>query len=117
MHTGFAVRSNLPYHALTKHSVFRSSPRNADFVQDAIFVEALLTSPATIAMDIGTNNHREFVAPAGATSGWLPFPSTDNEIPFIQIIRNGQVVKAVHGSKFITHSCDVYNFNPWVGVL
>ncbi|EJD55044.1 glycoside hydrolase family 71 protein [Auricularia subglabra TFB-10046 SS5] len=92
-------------------------PRNADYVQDAIFVEALLTSQATIAMDIGINNHREFVAPAGATSGWLPFPSSDNEIPYIQIIRNGQVVKAIHGSKFISHNCPVYNFNPWVGIL
>ncbi|KAK7464127.1 hypothetical protein VKT23_006291 [Stygiomarasmius scandens] len=91
-------------------------PRNSDFPADAIFAWSLLTSPATISLDVGSN-HAEFDAGTGVGIGSVPFPSEDSQIPFVQIIRNSVSVKSIHGSMFITNACSYYNFNPWVGVL
>ncbi|KAF5343341.1 hypothetical protein D9758_014180 [Tetrapyrgos nigripes] len=91
-------------------------PRNSDFPADAIFAFSMLTSPATISLDVGSR-HTEFNAGVGVAIGSIPFPSEDSQIPFIQIIRNGVSTKSIHGSTFITNACSYYNFNPWVGVL
>ncbi|THH00598.1 hypothetical protein EW026_g1960 [Hermanssonia centrifuga] len=91
-------------------------PRNADFPADAIFALALLSDNATISLDVGSS-HAQFDAGPGATIGSVPFPSEDSQIPFIQIIKNGQTVKSGYGSEYITQNCDYYNFNPWVGIL
>ncbi|VDC04446.1 unnamed protein product [Peniophora sp. CBMAI 1063] len=94
-----------------------SLPRNSAFPADAVFGFALLTSPATVTMDIGSNNHFEWDAPAGVSIGSVPFPQQDNQIPFIQIIRNGAVVESGFGSATWSMECETYNFNPFVGVI
>jgi glucan endo-1,3-alpha-glucosidase len=91
--------------------------RNSQYPADAIFAFAMLASPATVAMDIGLNNHAEWAAPAGVSIGSVPFPQQDSQIPYIQIIRNGAQVKSGYGSASVTKSCSYYNFNPFVGVI
>lgn len=55
-------------------------PRNSAYPQDAIFAYALLSSPATVTIDIGVNNHFQWDAPAGGSIGQVPFP-TQGELP------------------------------------
>lgn len=93
-------------------------PRNSAYPADAVFAYALLSSPATVTLDIGTNNHYQWNAPAGASMGQVPFPTNDNQIPYIQIIRNNVVVKSGYGSLYVTKECTgIYNFNFWVGSI
>ncbi|KAF7378461.1 hypothetical protein MSAN_00273200 [Mycena sanguinolenta] len=92
------------------------APRMVDFPADAVFAMSLLSSPATISLDIGST-HAQFDAGVGAAIGSVNFPVEDAQIPFIQIIRNGQTVKSGFGSVFVTESCSWYNFNPFVGVI
>ncbi|KAJ7190770.1 glycoside hydrolase family 71 protein [Mycena pura] len=92
------------------------APRMASFPADAVFALALLASPATITLDIGSM-HAQWDAAPGASLGSVPFPVEDAQIPFIQIIRGGQTVKSMFGSVFVTESCSWYNFNPFVGVV
>ncbi|GAB1517784.1 hypothetical protein RhiTH_000834 [Rhizoctonia solani] len=91
-------------------------PRNSQYPVDAVFALALLTSPATVTLDIGSK-HFQWNAPAGSSMGSVPFPPEDTQIPYIQIIRNGIKVKDGHGSTYVTNSCPIYNFNPFVGVI
>ncbi|CAE6436506.1 unnamed protein product [Rhizoctonia solani] len=91
-------------------------PRNSQYPVDAVFALALLTSPATVTLDIGSN-HFQWNAPAGSSMGSVPFPPEDTQIPYIQIIRNGIKVKDGYGSTYVTNSCPIYNFNPFVGVI
>ncbi|EPQ56645.1 glycoside hydrolase [Gloeophyllum trabeum ATCC 11539] len=91
-------------------------PRNAAFPADAVFAMAILSSPATISLDIGSN-HAEFQADAGVTMGSVPFPAEDSQIPYIQIIRNGNKIADGYGSMYVTNACSYYNFNPWVGSI
>ncbi|KZV73237.1 glycoside hydrolase family 71 protein [Peniophora sp. CONT] len=92
-------------------------PRNSQYPADAVFGFALLTSAATVTMDIGSNNHAEWNAPAGVSIGSVPFPTDDNQIPYIQIERNGAVVQSGYGAATWSKSCQTYNFNPFVGVI
>ncbi|KAJ7878022.1 glycoside hydrolase family 71 protein [Mycena leptocephala] len=92
------------------------APRMASFPADAVFAMSLLSTPATISLDIGST-HAQFNGGVGATLGSVNFPVEDSQIPFIQIIRNGQTVKSGFGSVFVTQSCSWYNFNPFVGVI
>jgi len=91
-------------------------PRNSKYPADAIFALALLGSPATISLDVGSN-HYQWNAAAGASIGSVAFPTQDAQIPYIQIIRNGSKVKDGYGSNYITKQCSFYNFNPFVGVI
>lgn len=93
-------------------------PRNSQYPADAVFAFALLSSPATVELDIGSNNHFQWNAPAGASIGSVPFPAEDNQIPYLQIVRNGAVEKAGYGSLYVTKECTgIYNFNFWVGTI
>jgi len=91
--------------------------RNSQYPSDAIFSAVMLSSPAKATIDIGLNNHKEWDAPSGVSINSVPFPSSDNEIPFFQLIRNNAVYKSGHGSKYVTKGCSWYNFNPFTGVL
>ncbi|KAG9007238.1 hypothetical protein FRB93_008061 [Tulasnella sp. JGI-2019a] len=91
-------------------------PRNAAYPVDAVFAMAILNDSATITLDIGSN-HYQWNAGPGVSMGSVPFPTQDSQIPFIQIIKNGVVVKSGYGSTYVTKSCSYYNFNPWVGIL
>ncbi|KAJ6595021.1 glycoside hydrolase family 71 protein [Mycena vulgaris] len=91
-------------------------PRMSTFPVDAVFAMSLLSTPATISLDIGST-HAQFTGQVGASIGSVNFPVEDAMIPFIQIIRNGQTVKSGFGSVFVTNSCSWYNFNPFVGII
>ncbi|KAG9007239.1 hypothetical protein FRB93_008062 [Tulasnella sp. JGI-2019a] len=91
-------------------------PRNAAYPVDAVFAMAILSDSATITLDIGSN-HYQWNASPGVSMGSVPFPVEDAQIPFIQIIKNGVVVKSGYGSTYVTNSCSHYNSNPWVGIL
>lgn len=94
-----------------------SAPRNADFPADEVFALAMVTSDATITLDIGSS-HAEFTAHGNQVSmGSVPFPVEDSQIPYIQILRNGAKVKDGYGSIFVEKTCTEYNFNPFVGVV
>jgi glucan endo-1,3-alpha-glucosidase len=88
----------------------------SDYPADAVFALAMLTSAATVNIDIGTS-HAQFAAGAGLTLGKAWFPSEDNQTPVVKITRNGAVTKSVSGPKAIVKACPYYNFNPVVGVL
>lgn len=93
-------------------------PRNSQYPADAVFAFALLASPATVTIDIGSNNHYQWNAGAGASIGQVPFPAQDNQIPYFQIIRNGAVTKSGYGGLYVTKECTgIYNFNFWVGSI
>jgi glucan endo-1,3-alpha-glucosidase len=92
-------------------------PRNSQYPADAVFAMALLATPATVTMDIGLSNHYQWDAPPGASMGSVPFPKQDAQIPYFQLIRNGVKVKDGYGSAYVTDSCSIYNFNPFVGVI
>ncbi|KAF9494190.1 hypothetical protein BDN71DRAFT_1590601 [Pleurotus eryngii] len=93
------------------------TPRNSQFPADAVFGFALLTSMATVTVDIGLNNRFEWNAPAGVSIGEVAFLQQDSQIPFIQIIRNSNVVASGFGSAFVTKECQTYNFNSFVDVV
>ncbi|KZV73759.1 glycoside hydrolase family 71 protein [Peniophora sp. CONT] len=94
-----------------------SYPRNAAYPADAVFAFALLTSPATVTMDMGLGNHVEWQAPTGVSIGQVPFPAQDGQIPFMEIIRNGQIVESGYGSAFWNMTCETYDFNPFVDII
>ena len=108
------------YREYPKNSVCPTGdlPRNSQYPADAVFAYALLSSPATVTLDIGSNNHFQWDAPAGASMGQVPFPQEDNQIPYIQVVRGGDVVKSGYGSLYVTKECKgIYNFNFWVGAI
>ncbi|KAH7918065.1 glycoside hydrolase family 71 protein [Leucogyrophana mollusca] len=90
-------------------------PRNAAFPEDAVFALAMLTDTATITLAIGSNTVN-FTAGPGITMGSVPFPPEDQQIPYVEISRNGKKVADTHGSMYVNQTgCTYYNFNPWVG--
>ncbi|KAF7318311.1 hypothetical protein HMN09_00339900 [Mycena chlorophos] len=91
--------------------------RNSQYPADAVFALALLSSPATVSLDIGSTHAECDNSPAGASMCSVAFPVEDAQIPYIQIIRNGVQEKYMYGSIYVTQSCDWYNFNPFVGVV
>jgi glucan endo-1,3-alpha-glucosidase len=94
-----------------------SLPRNAAFPADAVFALALLSSPATVQLSIGSNTVNMSAA-AGLTMGSVDFPKEDHQVPYVALWRQGAVVGDVHGSKYVDQGgCGYYNFNPFVGAL
>ncbi|EGN94044.1 glycoside hydrolase family 71 protein [Serpula lacrymans var. lacrymans S7.3] len=94
-----------------------SLPRNADFPEDAVFALAMLTQAATVTLSIGSNTVN-YSAPAGISMGSVPFPTEDQQIPYIEISRNGNKVVDGYGSMYVNQTgCTYYNFNPWVGSI
>ena len=91
-------------------------PRNSQYPADAVIALALLSSPATIMLDIGSK-HFQWNAPAGSSTGSVPFPPEDGQIPYLQIVRNGIKTRDGYGSVYVTNACSIYNFNPFVGVI
>lgn len=91
-------------------------PRNSDFPADAVFAWALLSDDATISLDIGSS-HAQWDATSGVSMGYVSFPTEDNQIPYIQIIRDGTTVADGYGSIYVSQECTYYNFNPFVGSI
>lgn len=91
-------------------------PASSTYPADSVFAVALLATPAVVSLDFGLN-HYQWDAPAGISIGQVAFPAQDSQIPYLQIIRNGDRVYDAYGSLAVTNSCSYYNFNPFVGVL
>jgi len=87
---------------------------------DAVFAWALVQSPATIEIDVGSNKNWTFTADAsGPVLNMVPFPKTipaAGITPSVRIVRNGNVVQQSSGSLPINATCDWYNFNPVVNL-
>ena len=107
------------YRAYPKNIVCSTGtlPRNSNFPADAVFALAMLTSPATVQLSIGSNTVN-MSAPAGLIMGSVDFPKEDHQIPYVALYRNGALVADIHGSKYVDQTgCTYYNFNPFVAAL
>ena len=97
-----------------------STIRNHMFPSDAMFAWALVSSPTTISMSIGTNQFWTFEADgSGPAMGFIPFPSYVPEsgiTPQVAIMRDGKVVQEGNGSVPISSACAWQNFNPVVNL-
>ncbi|KAK5163092.1 hypothetical protein LTR04_002734 [Oleoguttula sp. CCFEE 6159] len=96
-----------------------SSIRNSEYPHDAVFAWALVCSPATISVSVGSNEYWTFEANStGPAIGSVPFPDDlgSGVIPMVGIVRDGKTVQAANGTQTITSGCDFVNFNPVVGV-
>ena len=86
-------------------------------MSDSIFAWASLTAPATVRIDAG-NSTGSYDLPAGPHVVGIPFPESNNETPYFQIIRDGTPVVAGHASASIKREgCEYYDFNARVGVI
>ncbi|KAF7978719.1 hypothetical protein HWV62_45005 [Athelia sp. TMB] len=92
-------------------------PRNSNFPADAVFALAMMSQPANVTLAIGSQS-TTFYAPAGLTMGSVPFPTEDEQIPYIEIDRAGNKVASGYGSMYVKQTgCTYYNFNPFVGAV
>ena len=92
-------------------------PRNRDLVSDSIFAWVGLTSPATVRIDAG-NSTGSYDLPAGPHVVGIPFPTSNNETPYFQIIRDGAQVVSGHATWSIKRDgCEFYDMNARVGVI
>lgn len=94
--------------------------RNHLFPDDAVFAWALVKSPATISMSVGSNKYQTFQADSsGPVVGKANFPadlSATGVKPEVAIMRNNKLVRWAQGSKAISTNCAWQNFNPVVNL-
>ncbi|PYI30588.1 alpha-1,3-glucanase/mutanase [Aspergillus indologenus CBS 114.80] len=94
---------------------FRGRPNGWETMEDAVYVVALLKSPATVQVASGPNS-RSFSAPAGASAFTVPMGVGPQRFA---LLRNGQTVMSDTSLKDIVDSCicGLYNFNAYVGTV
>ncbi|KAH8689532.1 putative glucan endo-1,3-alpha-glucosidase agn1 precursor [Talaromyces proteolyticus] len=86
-------------------------------VQDKVFFSALLTSAATVQVQIGSNSPTQFDGSQGLNHFSQPFNGQTGEVTF-SIIRNGETVgngtgAAITSSTSLSNGCT--NYNAWAG--
>nr|POE82470.1 glucan endo-1,3-alpha-glucosidase agn1 [Quercus suber] len=108
-----------PKAAVCEHSP-ASGIKNALFPADAVFAWAVVTSPATISMSIGSNQYWTFHADnTGPVMGSIPFPNDLSSVgatPEVAVMRNGALKHWAKSSKPVKSNCSWQNFNPVVGL-
>nr|POE87904.1 udp-n-acetylglucosamine--dolichyl-phosphate n-acetylglucosaminephosphotransferase [Quercus suber] len=108
-----------PKAAICEHGP-ASGIKNAMFPEDAVFAWALVKSPATISMSIGSNQYWMFQADnTGPAVGSIPFPdnlSGDGATPEVAVMRDGALQHWAKSSVPVTSDCTWQNFNPVVGL-
>ncbi|KAB8229064.1 hypothetical protein ETB97_001795 [Aspergillus alliaceus] len=94
---------------------FRGRPNGWETMEDAVFVVALLKSPATIAVTSG-NNSKTFEAQAGASAFTVPMGVGKQKFA---ATRDGKKFMEDTSLKDIVNTCicGLYNFNPYVGTV
>ncbi|OGM43642.1 hypothetical protein ABOM_008516 [Aspergillus bombycis] len=94
---------------------FRGKPNGWETLQDAVFVVALLKSPATVAVSSGKNS-KTFEAQTGASAFTVPMGVGQQKFA---ITRDGKSIMEDTSLKDIVDTCicGIYNFNPYVGTV
>lgn len=94
---------------------FRGRPNGYKTMEDNVFVVSLLTSPATIQVQSGSNT-QTFNAPAGASAFSIPMGVGKQSF---SATRNGQTILSGTSLKDIVNTCicGIYNFNAYVGTI
>ncbi|KAL2216631.1 putative alpha-1,3-glucanase/mutanase [Thermoascus aurantiacus ATCC 26904] len=94
---------------------FRGRPNGYETMEDNVFVVSLLTSPATIQVQSGSNT-QTFNAPAGASAFSIPMGVGKQSF---SATRNGQTILSGTSLKDIVNTCicGIYNFNAYVGTI
>lgn len=84
-------------------------------MEDEIFVVSLLKSPASVAVQSGSNS-QTFQAPAGISAYTVPMGVGQQKF---SVTRSGSNVLSGTSLKDITDTCPcgIYNFNAYVGTL
>jgi len=88
-----------------------------DVLEDGIFFSALLSSPAEVKVQIGSNPEQVFSGTKGINHWSKPF-NGQTGAPKFSVVRNGQTVgsgtgKEITASTTLANGCT--NYNPWVG--
>ncbi|KAB8245731.1 glycoside hydrolase [Aspergillus flavus] len=94
---------------------FRGKPNGWETMQDAVFVVALLKSPAIVAISSGENS-KTFEAQTGASAFTVPMGVGQQKFA---ITRDGKNIMEDTSLKDIVDTCicGIYNFNPYVGTV
>ncbi|WPG99195.1 Hypothetical protein R9X50_00200600 [Acrodontium crateriforme] len=92
--------------------------RNYLFPEDAVLAWALVKSPATISISVGSNNYQNFQGDcSGSVMGKASSPPnlpTTGVKPEVAIMRDNKLVRWAQGSKTISTNFAWQNFNPVV---
>ncbi|KAH7093900.1 glycosyl hydrolase family 71-domain-containing protein, partial [Auriculariales sp. MPI-PUGE-AT-0066] len=89
-----------------------AKPNGADFVADAVFVIAMATAPGKVVITSGGNAAVEIDVPAGITTVQAPMGVGKQSFAFT---RDGATVMNGDSDLEITETCEVNNFNIFVG--
>jgi len=93
--------------------------RNSAYPADAVMWWAVVTSTATVVVNVGSQTRTVTVSGNGPTSGMVPFPTSlgsGGVKPTVRVLRGGSVVYSATGQVAIASSCAWQNFNPVVGL-
>ncbi|KAF3158433.1 hypothetical protein TWF106_002602 [Orbilia oligospora] len=89
-------------------------PNGADMLYDNVYVTTLLTAPATLVVQSGSNSVVRINVPAGVLTSNVTMGIGAQRF---SLERGGQVIMGGTGGLEIKNSCTVYNFNVYVGSL
>ncbi|KZV91694.1 hypothetical protein EXIGLDRAFT_559647, partial [Exidia glandulosa HHB12029] len=90
------------------------APDGAAIVEDAIFVTAMLTSPGSIVITSGGNAPVSIDVDAGIHTVSAPMGVGKQSFA---LVRGGQTIVSGDGYQDVKDSCDVYDFNSFVGEI
>ncbi|KAH7100577.1 glycosyl hydrolase family 71-domain-containing protein [Auriculariales sp. MPI-PUGE-AT-0066] len=88
------------------------TPTGASLMADSVFVTALLTEPGSIIITSGGNAPVSIDVDAGVHTVSAPMGVGKQSF---QLVRGGNAILSGDGYRDIRDSCDVYDFNPFVG--
>lgn len=94
--------------------------RNSDMPADAVIAWALVKDQATINVSIGENSVSFEANGSGPQMATVEFPNNipyEGVTPEASIVRNGETVQSGQGSRAVSSSCDMANFNPVVNLV
>lgn len=87
-------------------------PDGRDFLADVVFVTTLLTSPANLTVQSGSNAASTISMPAGIVTHNFTMGLGSQTF---QVSRNGVPLMGGTGGLQITNTCTYYNYNAYVG--
>ena len=89
-------------------------PRGKELLADVVFVATMLTAPAQLTVQSGSNAPVTVQVAAGIhTSNFTMGVGAQK----FSVSRNGKTILSGTGGKQITNSCTIYNYNAYVGTL
>jgi glucan endo-1,3-alpha-glucosidase len=91
-----------------------SQPTGYQDDDDSVYAITMLTSPGTLTITSGSNAGVQYSVPAGISLWSAPMGIGTQTF---ELQRNGATVLSGSGSKQISNTCTVYNFNAFVGTV